>query len=112
MTRAYRPTFIKLGERSEFTRSFIWDSDVEEVDEFARRNGFPHLMHTWETGVHRIGGLPFSARVYGATPGDYPLFLLTIDPMNEFHCVVCWDMTDLFEAMNLYGLDGNDNSAK
>ena len=111
MTRAYRPTFIKYGERSDFTRSFIWDSHVDEVDEFAKNNGFPHLLHTWDHAVHRFQGMPFSARVYGATPGDYPLFLLTVDPMEEFHCVVCWEMSDLFEALALYGLDGGETGA-
>lgn len=104
MPRVYRPTLIKFGERSESPQSLVWEDEAEDVDTFAQHCGFTQPLQTWRRETHGFKDVAYSAQVYAAMPGVYPRFLLTVDPFDEFHCVLCWDMSDLFQAMTLYGL--------
>lgn len=104
MNQVYRPTLIKFGERTESPRSLVWEDGAESIDKFAIDSGFPDLLYAWNNETHAYKNLSYSAHVYSALPGIYPRYLLTIDPFKEFHCVLCWDLSDLFEAMTLFGL--------
>jgi len=101
MASVYRTVFMRYGVRGEVERVLNWDEHVSSVDEFAQENGFPNRLGKLSSSTNLIK----DARVYAATPGIYPEFLLVVKTFDEWYCILCWDIVDLYEAMNTFRLD-------
>ncbi|MEM6285179.1 MAG: hypothetical protein AAF787_23505 [Chloroflexota bacterium] len=101
MVSVYRTVFIRYGLRGEVERVLNWDEHVENVDQFASENGFPNKLGRLSSSTNLVR----DARVYAAVSGVYPEFLLVVRTFDEWYCMLCWDIVDLYEAIHTFRLD-------